>query len=453
MYAFDEWVAGPLRSCAATEPGQQLRAHFYVRDPQWALLHKSLVKMDWIYSLATMVKIVEVYLLWYYGSTNIFWITGVAWAYFFISSVVLQLFQLGRATRSGKQDRCIDVVAGNLPTAQVIGGDRKVLLDVPINARKHALWQAIWTGGSLICVCSLIGTYALLSKEPTICFQIWLLFQIIWLALRSLFFHFAHETDDMARVITPLIDEKHQPLQVNYRLLGLSTALSRYQVRNHPRGAYCYADDAHDPTIIKGLLDEGGLEFLHNFPLWDQEDVGSTMELTVAAVLGDTLLGSVAWLMGSSMTGMDLYDSCILVLRFPNEKTLLVPACRVLSGRIEQEHNADPESTMPSGFMPKGVSNTGNDISWWYWIPCGDDKWLHYHTPWTTPARQQLGIAGKRDMIVVSGKDITEMLGRGELLISMNSVGDVENVIKQSVAAAAILREMMLGKPGRVGKS
>ncbi|PVI02128.1 hypothetical protein DM02DRAFT_670802 [Periconia macrospinosa] len=447
VYAFDEWTTGPLRSSTALDIGEPLRAHFYMRDPQWAPLHRSQIKADWLSTLLTLAKVVEIYLLYHYGSFRIFWITGATWAYFLLSAIILQLFNLGRASRFGNQNKCIDIVAGKLPTPQVIGGERKVLFEVPLNPRKHRLWQAFWILGSVICVCSLVGTYALLPKEPAVCFHIWLTFQILWLSLRSIFFHFARQTDDMKRIITPAITEKHQPTHLNCRLLALSVAVSRYQVLNHPRGAYCYTEDAHEPTIIKNHLDESQLDILDHFQLPHQTTIGSVVEVSVAAVIGDTLLSSVAWLMGSPLTGMYLYDSCILVLR-SSEKTLLVPACRVLAGRVDLDQDVDPELTMPSTFLPKGVSNSGADISWWYWIPCGGNTWMSYHTPWATPTKQSLRITGKREMAVISAENITEQLRRGELLVSLSSVKDVEDVVAQSAVAASILRKMMLGDSG-----
>jgi len=359
---------------------------FLYEGLQWAPLHHSQTKADWLYTFLTLAKVVETFLLYHYGSRRIFWVTGVTWASFFLSATILQFFNLGRASYFSKQNKCIDIVAGKLPTPQAIGGERKVLFDVPINLRKSRLWQAFWATGSIICVCSLVSTYALLTKEPVVCFHIWVTFQIPWLSLRSIFFHFARQTNDMKHIITPAITEKHRPTQLNFRLLGL-------------------------------------------------------------AVIGDTLLSSVAWLMGSPLTGMDLYDCCILVLR-SSDKTLLIPACRVLSGRFDTDQDIDPELTMPSSFLPKGVSNSGTDTSWRYWIPCGENKWVYYSTPWTTLTKQSLGITGKKEMVVTSGENITEELRTGKLLVSLSNVKDVEDAVARSAAVARILREMLLGTPG-----
>ncbi|KAF1937513.1 hypothetical protein EJ02DRAFT_437822 [Clathrospora elynae] len=295
------------------------------------------------------------YLLYHYGSTRIFWVTGVTWAYLFLSAIALQIFHVGRATRSGEQTKHIDIVAGSLPTAQ------------PVLA-------SFWGLGAVVCICSLIGTYALLSKEPEVCFRIWLVFQILWLALRSVFFHFATQVDDMKHIVTPAVTEKRRLAELNLRLLGLATGLSKYQILNHPRGVYSYTRIAHHPVAMRSLLHDADFQFTDYLELPQYTGSGSSIEISVVAVFGGTLLSSVAWLMGSPLTGMDLYDCCVLAIRSPDNKTVLIPSCRVLSGRIVTNEDPDPESTMPSNFRPKGAANDGKDISWRYWIPCKGDK-------------------------------------------------------------------------------
>lgn len=425
--------------------GEHLQAHIYMRDQYWTPLHRTQVKTDWVLTFATGLKAIEMYLLFYFGSVYICWLTGLMWAYFLLASVILQIFRVGRASPSAKQNRCLDIVAGSLPTAQVVGGERRVLFDVPINPRKSALWQVCWAIGSVVCVCSLFGTYALLSKEPETCFRIWVFFQILWLALRSIFFHFAQPMDDFKHVITTAVTEKRRPVEVSFRLLSLAAALSKYQVLNHPRGAHSYAEDAQDPVILKKYFDDADFEISERLPLPQLPNPGSDVEITVAAVLGDTLLSSVAWLMGSTLTGMELYDSCILVIRSSNT-TLLVPACRVLSGRLINEQEPDPESTLPSPFVPKGASNDGKDISWRYWIPCGGGTWVLYSTPWATLKKADLSVVGTKTMRVTTEDSVTNELREGTLMVSMNSVKDVEASVEQSTKVAMMMNDMMLGK-------
>lgn len=179
---------------------------------------------------------------------------------------------------------------------------------------------------------------------------------------------------------------------------------------------------AKNPTIIKQHLDDALLEFTSYLQFQYQPMIGCTVEVSVAAVIGDILLSSVAWLMGSPLTGMDLYDCCILVIQASGQ-IMLIPACRVLSSRFEPEHAPDPELTVPSQFHPKGSSNDRKNISWRYWILCGVNKWLYYSAPtWDPTMTQTPGIIGKQVMKLTSGEDITEELRTGKLFVSLNSV-------------------------------
>ncbi|KAI4941640.1 hypothetical protein J4E91_010671 [Alternaria rosae] len=442
VYAFDEWTAGPLRSCAVAQPGEHLQAHVYMRDHYWEIAQRSQTRDDWIVTFATLLKVVEMHLLYYFGSRRVFLVTGAIWAYTFLSAIILQWFHVGRATTAGEQPTHFDVVSGSLPTPQVIGGERRVLFGIPVNLRKGRAWQVFWILGAVVCVTSLLGTYAILSNEPTICFRIWLGFQVIWLALRSIFFHFAQQVDDMKHIITPTITDENRPPESSLRLLGLAVGVSKHQILNHPRGVLSYANDAQDPVAIRKLLSDANLEYTKHFELPTRGNPGPELNITVVAVIGDTLLSSVAWLMGSPLTGMDLYDSCILAVRVSGT-TQLIPSCRVLSGRITSEQVPDPETTLPSNFRPKGAANEGHNISWRYWIPCDEKKWLWYSTPWATTTKDDLGITGTKKMTVTTGDDITKELLSGTLQISMSDVQAVEDAIAQSAKAATILRNML----------
>ena len=414
-----------------------------MRDHYWEMAQRSQTKYDWIFTFATLLKFIEIFLLYRFGSQRIFLITGAIWAYCFLSAIILQLFHHGRATTIGEQSSHLDVVSGSLPTPQVMGGERRVLLGVPINLRKGRAWQTFWILGAIVCVSSLLATYTMLSKEPDICFQIWIAFQVIWLALRSTFFHFAQQVDDIKHIVTPTVVESHFPPELNLRLLGLAVGVSKYQVLNHPRGAYSYVDDTQDPVNIRNLLSAADFQLTEHVQLPANAGIESEADIVVVAVLGDTLLSSVAWLMGSSLTGMDLYDSCVLAIRV-SDQIQLVPSCRVLSGRIMGEHESDPEVTLPTRFRPKGGSNEGLNISWRYWIPCEDDRWLSYSTPRTTPVKKDLSITGTKRMSVTTRDRITKELLSGSLQISMSDAQAVEDAVAQSAKAARVIQNMLV---------
>jgi len=147
---------------------------------------------------------------------------------------------------------------------------------------------------AVVRVSSLLGTYAIFSNEPTICFRIWVGRQVVWLAFRLIFFHFAQQVDDMKHIITPNITDENRPPELSLWLLGLAVGVSKHQILNHPRGVLGYANGAQDPVIIRRLLSDANLEYTEYLELPMRADSGSELDVIVVAVIRDTLLLSVA---------------------------------------------------------------------------------------------------------------------------------------------------------------
>jgi hypothetical protein len=327
----------------------------------------------------------------------------------------------------------------------VLGGERRVLFDVPINVRKSRIWRLTWAIGSFVCVCSLTATYVLLTREPPKCFNIWLGFQILWLFLRSVFYHFAADMDDITHIITPPVAENRRPTEMNFRLLALATALSKYQVLNHPRGAYSYTEDTQDPSAIRRLLETTDFTLLDYFRLLEDAKSGDTVDVSVVAIIGDTVLSSTSWIMGYPLTGMDLYDCCILALQ-DSGQTVLIPAARVLACRLDGGVTTDIEADIPK---EKGISNSGAGVSWVYWIPSSRDWWLTFSTTWTTATDRTMSVIGKRVMTVTSSSEISDILKTGKLLVSLESVAEVEDTVRKSTIAAQVVRDMLKNELGQ----
>lgn len=51
---------------------------------------------EWWALLASMIKIIEVVVLWKFNVSKIWWITGLSWAYFLLGVTMLELPQLFR---------------------------------------------------------------------------------------------------------------------------------------------------------------------------------------------------------------------------------------------------------------------------------------------------------------------------------------------------------------------
>ncbi|KAF2270828.1 hypothetical protein CC78DRAFT_573184 [Lojkania enalia] len=103
--------------------------------------------------------------------------------------------------------------------------------------------------------------------------------------------------------------------------------------------------------------------------------ISDTVEVKIKAVIGDTLLSGLAWVISSPLTNMDLYDSCLVVIAIDG-KSIIVPSARVLSGHVKEirEPKANVEERVPREFIPKGGPNDAVDMGWVFWIPIHLDK-------------------------------------------------------------------------------
>ncbi|KAJ9649451.1 hypothetical protein H2199_000226 [Coniosporium tulheliwenetii] len=446
VHAFDDYTSAPLRACVTLEPNSPLQAYTYVRDPHWATKHMSQTWTDCLSIAASSIKLTEIYVLWRYGAHRLCWITAVNWIYFVLAAVIIQIVGVAREYNvESRHIRCLDILAGNLPTPQIPGEERKVLLGVPMNARKSLAWRLTWALGSIVCATSLIATYTVLSKEPQNCLHIWLAFQAGWLVLRSVFYHFAVETDDVKHSVVPIVSDKGASQHHVARLLALAAALSKYQTLAHPRGPYCYSEDTQAPADILELFRDASRELQQNYLPSTVIDNSQGVTIDIVAVIGDTVLSSIAWLQGHPLTGMDLYDSCIVALSCSG-RTLLVPSARVLSGPPKDAAPKDIETSVAPNFAPRGGSNDGVNISWVYWIPCTENRWLYFRT-------HKTNVRGVRKATLLTGQQVTAKLAVGDLYVSLTSVVDVEDIVLKSRTAAKILRNMLASGRFRVRSS
>ncbi len=131
---------------------------------------------------------------------------------------------------------------------------------------------------------------------------------------------------------------------------------------------------------------------------------------------------------------MDLYDTCLLFL-VVQDSLVAVPAARVLSDPLTA--NLDVESSMiDPDIIDKGSTNTGKGITWWYWIPCGADRWLQTRT-------EDMKFLGHRTAKVLSDRHVTDKLEKGRLIVSLKSVEEVRDVVDLSVRAGKVLIDIV----------
>lgn len=385
--------------------------------------------------MISMNKLVEIVILWKHNAVSLSLISGLCWLYYFLAAIVLQSCGLSREYSETAEFREMDIIAGQLPTPMRTGGPHKIILGAPENVRNSMVWKLIWVFGSLVSTATVIGTYMTLGHQQATVFAIWTGFQFFWLAVRSVFYHFAEGIDGVCDYPVSLGQEwESVPIHFKGRIRRLALALSTYQIHVHPRGVYSYEEDSQLLNRMENLQTI--------FELTSEAMERETIELSVTAVIGDTLLSSVCWILGSELTGLQLYDSCIIILDIKGS-SVAIPCARVLSDKpppgpdieIGMEVKFPPRGIEPR-YPPRGGQNRGTEITWWYWIPCGENLWLQTHST-------DMKFLGKRTANVLTDDQVTKKLTSGDLFIGMSEVAHVKEVMRNSVAACQVLQEFL----------
>ncbi len=403
------------------------QTHVLIQDAYSKENNTRIAWVDWIGIISSSVKIPELFILWKYNAIDLVLISACCWGFFLISSMLLQVLGLSREYSDRMKEQEIDLVAGMLPTPIKAGGSHKILLGAPQNVRHSVIWKITWGCGSIVSAAAVIATYAFLGKQELNVFAMWTGFQFAWLALRSVFFHFGEGTD---RVLHHPILIKHEwrglSMEFRTRIRRLIATLSKYQIHVHPRGIYCYDEDLQSLDTIYDME--------AYYPLLSGDIDSGNCEIDVVAIIGDTLLSSACWMFGSKLSGLDLYDSCVLILHVRGS-TIAIPAARVLTDKT-----AAPKLDVEAGISPlfplRGNSNTGRDIYWMYWIPCGEGRWLQVKTT-------DMKFLGVRSAEIRSDAQVTQKLAKGELLVSLSEVNHVKEIVQHSRTGFDIVQNLL----------
>jgi hypothetical protein len=196
VYTFDQHIVNCLEALPELEPGKGGRIYTYSDDPWTDDRFRKYRWWDGIALSMSLVKIVEMTVLWRQGASQLCWVRGLSWASFFISAFVLQilLYILGNDRRFK-----VDILAGELPTLHKKGSNRRVLLGLPKRFRCHYAWKFVWSFGAVGALASVIGSWLLLEKQDQAVIYTWVLFQVVWLAARSIFFYVSGRREDKLR--------------------------------------------------------------------------------------------------------------------------------------------------------------------------------------------------------------------------------------------------------------
>jgi hypothetical protein len=405
--------------------------------------------------LCTLGKVIELYVLYVLGAGLLTWVVGLNWFYFFISALVLQSMELSRGYRRDFEtnNRC-DILAGQLPSTRSPAGACKILLGLPGNFRRHIFWRIVWFFGIAVGSVSVVACYMLLSTAGPKAAYTWIGFQVFWLVCRSIFYHVSEAT---SKDIYP--NQKGQKWDnlsqsMRRRVLKLLTALSKYQTHVHPRGSYAYAEDVRSVDEVQDLLAQ--CTFMEEYPLEEfhpVEKMTATIDIKVHAMIGDTLMSSVAWFCGSKHTPIELYDTSILFLEVPSDyagdekqRLLAIPVVRVVSSI--PSHNPQLQDVESVGrdtldeemcfSSPKGSNNKGiHDIMWVTFIPCGGGRWIE-----AMAIDMKMLWGSPRSSKVMTNEELTERLESGYWNISLEKAEMVYDTLILSRKTAETVVEL-----------
>lgn len=353
-------------------------------------------------------------------------LTIVPWTVcFFVAVVMLTRNASRRFPVSPAAADVADILEGELPTADNPGGYRKVLLDIPVNSRQGLMWKISWILIALSCVASLAANWQVLHIQNDNMTRHWMICQLLWTLARSIFFHFAEEMKPVAafppkrKALNELegADKEH----IQRLVMGLAI----YEMHFHPRGAYSYEQDLESFESMEFFL---AVSITEKFPAEHLREGNTQPELYFKAVLGDVLLGSASWLLGSSETRFDVYDCCIVALKI-NGQPLVVPAARALTSSIGANTAQDTELGEDKTIFEKGSKNKGpSTVEWVYWIPCSNGKWLEAQSV-------NLKIIGSRQFEIFTTDGLMDHLQQKQKdwRISLEKVDEVEEVVKKSL--------------------
>lgn len=176
-----------------------------------------------------------------------------------------------------------------------------------------------------------------------------------------------------------------------------------------------------------------------------------SVDVRVHGVIGDTALSTMAWMAGSKLTPMDVYDCCVLIFsraespQNPGTPSIVaVPSVRVLSctsgspDTVDHEHNISQPI-----FIPRGASSQTGDIqTWHYWVPCdgmpstsvpetSKSMWLHLQS-------DNVRIVGTQKAEVLSEFELDRRLAAGRLNIGLTGIGDVQDALELSKRVALL---------------
>jgi hypothetical protein len=452
VYAFDRSTMYMVEGLQKTLPRDPLTVYAGTPHPCFhpsrTIIHQSSVLA------LSLLKCLELYYHWTNGARHLALISAIPFAFFFVSGCITAFREMFLSRRLADIGN-LDAIIGELPTWRRAGGEKKVVLGLLADPRTSIWWRLMWSIGGLLHAVSLTLTYFILSKMPPAFTLAWAGFQVAWLACRILIYYFTDRMEPMAHRM--MVGHRWQDLDVwmKTRVLNLTLAAAQYQIHVHPRGIKSYSDDSFSPQHIMNLLSERQkLQMSCSLPSDFDPSKSSSIDIEITAIIGDTVLSSAMWMVGSDVSPMDMYDSCIVFLSFPPPppspsspslgpppapSTFAIPAARVASEHRNRQFNRpDTEKSTPI-FVPRGTGVHSADIqTLWYWIPCGPNRWLQVQS-------KNLAVLGRCTAEVLEDEQLSALLGAGTLNISLTHAKEVKEVANLSRLGVEALFSLLPG--------
>ncbi|KAF8964209.1 hypothetical protein BDZ97DRAFT_917807 [Flammula alnicola] len=451
IYAFDRPTSRMLDGLPATSPGDPLTV--YTNGP-YPFFNPHDTRLQVSALALSLIKFSEVYILSTHGGALLALASAVSFIFFFSAATFIEIRDISLSRRAMDEDGRVDLVAGTLPTIKRLGGQKKVVLGATKNPRTSVWWRLIWAFGALLHTISLLTTYFLLGQQTTSLVLIWAGFQLAWLILRIVLYYLS----DITVADRIMVGHQWNALQpsMKARVAGLTLAVAKYQTHVHGRDFELYIGDCFSFRQIARLLAEPNLRTSYELPSKFTR-ANLSVQVNIVAIIGDTTLSSAAWMMGSELSAMELYDSCIVVFSLPSEsppsppagsplahspsrshqRTVAIPAVRVAVG-ITPETDAEKRAPL---FVPRASqSHTRGDIDvlWYYWIPCRSGVWLQIKSD-----SKRSTVLGEQVATVLDHGQLSTLLGAGKLRISLKDAEEVREVAKLSQQAAEYLLSLL----------
>ena len=403
----------------------------------------------------SLLKCLELYYSWINGAHHLALISAIPFSFFFVSGCIIAFREMVLARRLADIGN-VDAIIGELPTWKKAGGEKKVVLGLLAEPRTSIWWRLMWFIGGLLHIISLTLTFFILSKMTPAFTFMWAGFQFAWLAFRILTYYF---TDRMLEPTADRMMVSHHwedlDVLMKTRVLSLTLAAAQYQIHVHTRGIESYADDSFSPLQIMKLLNEPQKSQMScELPPHFDPSKSSSIEIEITAMIGDTVLSSAMWMVGSDVSPMDMYDSCLIFFSFPPPRpspsspslgpplapsTFAIPAARV--GHSNGEFiRPDAEKSTPI-FVPRGtvVAPSTYIQRWWcIWIPCGPNRWLQIQSKNRT-------VLGRCTAEVLDDGQLSALLAAGTLHISLSHVKEVKEVVEFSRVGIEALFNLLPG--------